>query len=328
MIFLGYSVRRSLKVFLAFAAAAAMFSSTPLWGQTEQLAYEHYEGAGAGTYAFISSEFSFNGKVVNGAPYSAEAVTETSQTLSDGNRIQRTVSSQVYRDSQGRTRQEQSLGPLGPWAADGPGHRIVTIHDPVVGETLTLDPEARTARKMPRRSFDVHRLGDSGKEIIVKTRQVHGVESHEEIHLDQGNRTAAISIRKIRKAAPAHLDENVRTEELGSRNFGDVLAQGTRTISTIPSGAIGNELPIEVVSERWYSSDLQIVVMSRRYDPRFGETVYELRNLSQNEPDPGLFEVPEDYNVVSWTPAGADFHLGAPFGMEKRVKRIKKPEKE
>lgn len=206
--------------------------------------------------------------------------------------------------------------------------QIVTIHDPVVGETVTLDPEARTARKMPRSSFDVHRLGDSGKKVIVKTRQIHGVESHEEIMLDQGNRTAAVSIRKIRKAAPVQVDENVRTEELGSRNFGDVLAEGTRTVSIIPSGAIGNELPIEVVSERWYSSDLQIVLMSRRYDPRFGETVYELRNLAQTEPDPGLFEVPEDYSVDSWTPAGAEFYSGTPSGIRKRVKRIRKSDKE
>ncbi len=328
MIFSGSSVRRSLTVFLVVAAAPATFLSTTLWGQAEQLAYEHFEGAGAGTYAFISSEFSFNGKVVTGAPYSAEAVTEISQTLSDGNRIRRTVSSQVYRDSQGRTRQEQSLGALGPWAADGPEHQIITIHDPVVGETVTLDPEARSARKMPRRSFDVHRLGDSGKKVIVKTRQTHGVESHEEIMLDQGNRTAAVSIRKIRKAAPVQVDENVRTEELGSRNFGDVLAEGTRTVSIIPSGAIGNELPIEVVSERWYSSDLQIVLMSRRYDPRFGETVYELRNLAQTEPDPGLFEVPEDYSVDSWTPAGAEFYSETPSGIRKRMKRIKKSDKE
>ena len=325
MIVSTYSVGRSLRVLVAFAATGAVSLSTPLWGQAKHLAYEHFEGAGEGTYAFISSEFSFNGKAVTGAPYSAEAVTETSQTLSDGNRIRRTVSSQVYRDSQGRTRQDQSLGAVGPWAADGTARRIVTIHDPVAGETLMLDAEALTARKMPRRSFDVHRLGEGGREIIVKTKEVHGVESHEEIHLGQGNRTAAVSIRKIRKSAPDEVDENVRMEELGSRNFGDVLADGTRTVSTIPAGAIGNELPIEVVSERWYSPDLQIVVMSRRYDPRFGETVYELRNLSQIEPDPGLFEVPEDYSIDSWTPAQAEFYSG-PAGTRKRVKRMKKLE--
>src|SRR6476620_273497 len=56
---------------------------------------------------------SFGGKVVKGAPYSAEAVTETIQTLGDGNRIVNRISSMLYRDSEGRTRREQSLKGLG-----------------------------------------------------------------------------------------------------------------------------------------------------------------------------------------------------------------------
>src|SRR5215472_7378055 len=45
---------------------------------------------------YISHEFNFfDGKVVKGEPYSAEAVTETIQTLGDGNRIIRNSSSKV-----------------------------------------------------------------------------------------------------------------------------------------------------------------------------------------------------------------------------------------
>ena len=67
-----------------------------------------------GNFVFLASE-SFSGKVVKGAPYSAEAVTESIQTLSDGNRIINKFSRSVYRDSEGRTRREQSfrLGMLG-----------------------------------------------------------------------------------------------------------------------------------------------------------------------------------------------------------------------
>ncbi len=154
------------------------------------------------------------------------------------------------------------------------------------------------------------------------------VESHESILVEGGNRTAAISIQKLRVSNPKHAGEDVRTEGLGSRSFGNVLAEGTRTVTTIPSGAIGNELPIEVVSERWYSSDLQIVVMSSRYDPRFGETVYELRDLSQAEPDSSLFEVPEGYTEGTFTPAGTEFHFESSSDTKTKVKRMRKSKKE
>src|SRR5512140_2848590 len=45
-------------------------------------------------------------QLVKGAPYSAEVVTETKQTLADGNVIARKSTGAVYRDGEGRTRQE------------------------------------------------------------------------------------------------------------------------------------------------------------------------------------------------------------------------------
>src|SRR5256885_3693651 len=71
------------------------------------------------TYSFEGAEFSFGGKVVKGAPYSADAVTETVQMLSDGNRIVRHTASKIYRDNEGRERREQSLNAVGPWTASG-----------------------------------------------------------------------------------------------------------------------------------------------------------------------------------------------------------------
>ena len=78
-----------------------------------------------------------------------------------------------------------------------------------------------------------------------------------------------------------------------------VQAEGTRTTMTIPAGQMGNDAPIQVVSERWYSADLQTVVMSRHSDPRVGETVYRLTNVSRAEPAPSLFQAPADYKVVA-----------------------------
>jgi TonB family protein len=88
-----------------------------------------------------------------------------------------------------------------------------------------------------------------------------------------------------------------RKEELGKQIIEGVEAEGTRTIATIPAGAIGNERPIDIISERWYSAELQTVVMSRHLDPRSGETVYRLTNIRRTEQPAHLFQVPSDYTI-------------------------------
>jgi hypothetical protein len=93
--------------------------------------------------------------------------------------------------------------------------------------------------------------------------------------------------------------KNSKTESLGKRNVEGVEAEGTRSTFTIPAGEIGNDLPIEIVSERWYSPELQTVMMTRYADPRDGETVYRLSNLRRGEPSRQLFEVPSDYRVIT-----------------------------
>ncbi len=101
-------------------------------------------------------------------------------------------------------------------------------------------------------------------------------------------------------AAMGLLDKNnpnSRTESLGKQNIGGVEAEGTKTTVTIPAGEIGNERPIEIVSERWYSLELQAVVMTRHIDPRFGENSYRLANIDRTEPARSLFEVPAGYRI-------------------------------
>ena len=82
-----------------------------------------------------------------------------------------------------------------------------------------------------------------------------------------------------------------------------VAVEGTRTTVTIPAGQIGNEQAIRIVSERWMSPDLKVLVMSRQSDPRFGETTYRLTNLTRGDPSPELFEIPPDFKVID---AGAN----------------------
>jgi TonB family protein len=106
-------------------------------------------GGDVQTFSFVSSEMSFDGKVVKGAPYAADAVQEHVQTLADGNRIVNRTTSQVARDGEGRTRREQTFRMVGPWAAGGEAPKSVFINDPVAGVNYVLDPSSKTARKLP-----------------------------------------------------------------------------------------------------------------------------------------------------------------------------------
>ena len=55
---------------------------------------------------------------------------------------------------------------------------------------------------------------------------------------------------------------------------------------------------IQITVERWYSSDLQITLMSTTSDPRIGTTTYQVTSLQRGEPSPSLFEVPAEYTTV------------------------------
>src|SRR5215467_15490922 len=88
------------------------------------------------------------GKVVTGAPFSAVAVSETTQTLADGNHISRKTQTNVFRDSQGRFRKEVTLSGFGPLATSGQPKSFVFITDPVAGRNFILHPDQKTAEQL------------------------------------------------------------------------------------------------------------------------------------------------------------------------------------
>jgi hypothetical protein len=96
---------------------------------------------------------------------------------------------------------------------------------------------------------------------------------------------------------PAHAG-NDKVESLGSETMEGLAVQGTRTTTTIPAGRIGNEQPIVIVTETWYSAALDTVIRSRRTDPRSGETVSRMSNVVRAEPAASLFQLPVDFKVV------------------------------
>lgn len=266
---------------------------------------------GDDTVVFVSSEMSFDGRVVKGAPYSAQAVTESTRSLGDGNRIKHKNSASVYRDSEGRTRRDQELGAVGPWAMTGDPQQTVFINDPVAGVNYVLDPRTRTARKMPplRISFSPGAAPTAGEKFRIERDLVLSSTVQAAPHPP----VVGAPMGRYRVSSDA---ENRKTESLGKQVIEGVEAEGTRTTTTIPAGEIGNEQPINIVWEKWYSPELQTVVMSRHNDPLVGETIYRLTNISRGEPARTLFEVPGDYTIKEM-PAPATRVMRRKSGEEK-----------
>jgi hypothetical protein len=212
------------------------------------------------------------GKVVTGAPFSAVAVSETTQTLADGNHITRKTQTNIFRDSQGRFRREITLSGFGPVATSEQPKTFVVINDPVARETFMLHPDQKTAEKIEK-SFA--RMNGPMNQAMRDRREFRQEEK---------------------------TDANLKREDLGTQTIAGVTAQGTRVTKTIPAGQIGNEKPITIVREVWYSNDLQTVVMSKRSDPWSGETTYSLTNVQRTDPNAALFTVPSDYTVTQRHP--------------------------
>ena len=233
----------------------------------------------AGPTGYVTvSDVSVEMTIVKGAPFSGEFVTETVQQLADGNRITSKRSEVYARDGEGRTRRE-----MGP---------VTFIHDPVTRVDLILENQRKIVRKvtlpeLPAGAAPKDALffgsaaplppGGPGRQVMTFTRSM--------------------------TAGPAAEGEGpkfeTKTEPLGKRMIEGTEAEGTRTTVTVPAGAMGNQLPLVTVSERWMSTELKTVVLSTRKDPQTGETTYRLTNLRKGEPSRLLFEAPADYTVAT-----------------------------
>lgn len=256
-------------------------------GTTVAQGPDGHRGPFGGPMELMGFEGMHGGKVVTGAPFSATSTSTTKQTLQDGTTtINRTVQGAIYRDSQGRSRREVTFTGVGPLAAAGGTHKMVAISDPVGGAHYMLNPDKKVAYKM---TLPGGASGNAAKSQAFAQK---------------------MQARQQQEEASGAL----KVESLGTQVINGVSAEGTRTTRTIAAGEIGNSAPIQIVSERWYSPDLQTVVQSTRTDPRFGTTTFALSNIQKTEPAGTLFTVPADYTVEAGG-QGHSHHGGAAAGV-------------
>jgi hypothetical protein len=238
-----------------------------------------------------------------GAPYSAETIVEGTQTLADGNRINRKTTGRVFRDGEGRTRREE----------DRPnGALTISITDPVGGYTYSLDTNRKVAWRTP--------MGAS-RTILDKVEAVRSQvdDARAKAELEQTaaargtNEPRTKEVEVMRGAAgagggaaaggrggtvlPTMAPSRAVAGPLERKVLEGIPVEGRKSTTTIPAGQIGNEQPLTIVSEQWRSPDLKVLVMTRHADPRTGESTYRLTNIIRAEPDRSLFMVPPDYEV-------------------------------
>jgi hypothetical protein len=220
---------------------------------------------------------------VKGMPYSIQMISEHSQTLASGTHItQQPRTEQRYRDSEGRTRTERSVfAPRIFPAVEIP--TIIEIHDPVAGYSYVLDTQNHVAHR---------------SRLTVRTPPT-GVR------------------RAIPPAATTSTRDGITTtrEPLGTQVLEGVNVVGSRTTTVIDTGAQGNDAPITTTMESWFSERLGQAVLTRLSDPRNGESTTRLTNISLSEPDPTLFQIPADYQMVDET---APFQIHYDYSVPKK----------
>ncbi|MGH9557631.1 MAG: hypothetical protein ACRD30_00220 [Bryobacteraceae bacterium] len=237
----------------------------------------------ATTLTFIAGQL-LGGAPVTGEPYSAEAITKTTQTLADGTHITNQTSSTIYRDSEGRERREDTLSKLGPWTSNGTPPKIVFISDPVAKVSYTLDENTHTARKLP--APPPPPPGAGAGDVASWTRP--------QLTMPLPPPSGGNAVYFTSQSSSS----DGKVQQLGTQTIDGVQAKGTRNTITISAGQIGNDRDLTIVDERWYSPELKVLLMSKHSDPRQGENDYSLTNISRAEPDPSLFQVPADYKIV------------------------------
>jgi hypothetical protein len=215
---------------------------------------------------------SFQPNPIVGEPYSATTETEVHQTLADGTHIDRKSQTiKQYRDSQGRTREEHYMASMNSYIGgmnSEPDTLVnVMIQDPVAGTAWFLSPQNHSAR-LTNMNSNLHNMPP----------------------------------QPVNTAPPPPMPRaslpKVTHEDLGTQTMEGLIVEGTRSTMTIPTGAQGNDRPIETVTDTWRSNELHLVVLTTRSDPRNGETTTRVTNIDRSEPDLSLFQVPADYTVT------------------------------
>jgi hypothetical protein len=313
------------------AAAGAWFAFGAAAQDPEALAKKKAELEDQAKMVRMKMVGAIKGMTVKNAPYSGEEVNENSQVLADGTRIHREVRTTVYRDSEGRTRRDnpESITITDPVA------NVTYFLNPktMTGQKLPMAAGNFTVMRdvLPRAgatgeatTFSIHTGGEGPATMMLNGTPLDEklvAEAMAKARANGSTQTFTYERREITNTggSGAGVGIGVATasaggfvagvparvmlrkgagEPLGKQMIEGVNAEGTRNVSTIEANTIGNDRPIQISSESWYSEELQMMVMSKHSDPRTGDESFRLTNISRSEPAAYLFQPPAGYQIT------------------------------
>ena len=198
---------------------------------------------------------------VRDLPFSAKAELESVNQLQNGTLITHKTYNLIARDELGRTHNEARN-----WVdlTTGAEPRLtrIELYDPSTRLRTNLYPLSKIARQWP--------LGTPGP-------------------------VAAASPQN-----PLAKPETLR-EEIGTDTIEGLPVRGVRVSQTYATGSLGNDRPLTIVTEYWYSEALKINLLTKRSDPRYGERSVRVTELVRQEPDLAMFAIPEAYKLLRET---------------------------
>ena len=208
-----------------------------------------------------------SGTGFTGAPYSGRETTVTEKTLSDHTTTTQTFVQLLWRDASGRTRREMIRH-----TETGEEYRSVIITDPVAG---------------------VYLKWQAGDMSALKVASIWPLASAQKVTATAGSEPASLMNPGSGVSRPGYLREVLTPQTINGE-----YAQGTRTTRTIRLDEEDSNRVIEVSNELWISPELRIIMRHVTIDPRTGKSTTEMSDVVRGDPDPGLFQAPDGYQVV------------------------------
>ena len=210
-----------------------------------------------------------------GDPYSLKRIFQKKQVLADGTNIEKQTPAILhYQDSAGRFRAEYPFKrpPNLPSRYDLPPQ--VEIIDSVAGYHYILDT--------------VHRVAHRGVIEVIPRKP-----------LPPQPQNALPNPPSQTPSPGASTYPQRSTEPLGGKVIDGLPLEGSRTTTTYPAGSgMGNDRPVAITSEEWATPGSTIPPFRKTSDPRSGDETAASYDIVRGEPDPRLFQVPAEYQIV------------------------------
>ena len=157
------------------------------------------------------------------------------------------------------------------------------------GTTITLKNHRAIARDTAGRIFQERRLlvpDDGRHESVVTQIEISDPVAHTLYICVPRERVCQLEQFSAPGFAPPpsvgatpNQPGNLSRQDLGKQLLGGVETVGTLETAVIESGVIGNDSPIMVKREYWYSPQLGVNLISKRQDPRFGTQNFEVSDI-------------------------------------------------